>query len=84
MQRLVFRGWNCSFRTYSRSAQHAYYKIPIVNPIAMIESACMMLDYLNEKGIAGKDKESDRRGYSKVRSGTRYEKVIETFGPLNP
>ena len=26
--------------------------MPIVNPVAMIESACMMLDYLDEKAIA--------------------------------
>jgi 3-isopropylmalate dehydrogenase len=27
------------------------YEVPIVNPIAMIESACMMLDYLGEKKL---------------------------------
>ncbi len=32
-------------------------EVPIVNPIAMIESACMMLDYIDEKRYIIKDKE---------------------------
>lgn len=35
--------------THGSAPKYAEYEIPIVNPIAMIESACMMLDYLNEK-----------------------------------
>lgn len=40
--------------THGSAPKYAGYKVPIVNPIAMIESACMMLDYINEKGIAEK------------------------------
>ncbi len=37
--------------THGSAPKYADYKVPIVNPIAMIESACMMLDYLGEKNI---------------------------------
>ena len=40
--------------THGSAPKYAGYEIPIVNPIAMIESACMMLDYLDEKAIAGR------------------------------
>ncbi len=40
--------------THGSAPKYAGYKIPIVNPIAMIESACMMLDYIDEKATAGK------------------------------
>jgi len=40
--------------THGSAPKYADYKIPIVNPIAMIESACMMLDYLGEKESAEK------------------------------
>ncbi|HRW85901.1 MAG TPA: isocitrate/isopropylmalate family dehydrogenase [Bacteroidales bacterium] len=38
--------------THGSAPKYADYSIPIVNPIAMIESACMMLDYLGEKKIS--------------------------------
>jgi isocitrate/isopropylmalate dehydrogenase len=38
--------------THGSAPKYAGYAIPIVNPIAMIESACMMLDYLNESDQA--------------------------------
>lgn len=38
--------------THGSAPKYAGYKISIVNPIAMIESACMMLDYIDEKGIS--------------------------------
>ena len=38
--------------THGSAPKYADYKVPIVNPIAMIESACMMLDYLDEKKIS--------------------------------
>ena len=38
--------------THGSAPKYADYKISIVNPIAMIESACMMLDYLDEKKIS--------------------------------
>ena len=40
--------------THGSAPKYAGYDIPIVNPIAMIESACMMLDYINEKSISEK------------------------------
>ena len=44
--------------THGSAPKYADFEIPIVNPIAMIESACMMLDYLNEKKIASKIRKS--------------------------
>ena len=38
--------------THGSAPKYADYRISIVNPIAMIESACMMLDYLDEKKIS--------------------------------
>ena len=38
--------------THGSAPKYADYEIPIVNPVAMIESACMMLDYLDEKATA--------------------------------
>ncbi len=38
--------------THGSAPKYASYDVPIVNPIAMIESACMMLDYIGEKEIA--------------------------------
>jgi len=38
--------------THGSAPKYADYDIPIVNPVAMIESACMMLDYLDEKNTA--------------------------------
>lgn len=40
--------------THGSAPKYAGYDISIVNPIAMIESACMMLDYLDRKEISGK------------------------------
>jgi isocitrate dehydrogenase (NAD+) len=40
--------------THGSAPKYADYKVSIVNPIAMIESACMMLDYIDEKAIAVK------------------------------
>jgi isocitrate dehydrogenase (NAD+) len=37
--------------THGSAPKYADFKVSIVNPIAMIESACMMLDYLGEKKI---------------------------------
>ena len=38
--------------THGSAPKYADYKTSIVNPIAMIESACMMLDFINENEIA--------------------------------
>jgi isocitrate dehydrogenase (NAD+) len=40
--------------THGSAPKYAGYEVSIVNPIAMIESACMMLDYLDEKKISFK------------------------------
>jgi isocitrate/isopropylmalate dehydrogenase len=40
--------------THGSAPKYAGYPVSIVNPIAMIESACMMLDYIQEKLIADK------------------------------
>ena len=44
--------------THGSAPKYAGYDIPIVNPIAMIESACMMLDYIGETSICGKIRKS--------------------------
>ena len=38
--------------THGSAPKYAGYDVSIVNPVAMIESACMMLDYIDEKAIA--------------------------------
>jgi len=40
--------------THGSAPKYADYDTPIINPIAMIESACMMLDFIEEKEIANK------------------------------
>ena len=40
--------------THGSAPKYADYAISIVNPIAMIESACMMLDYIEEKEISSR------------------------------
>jgi len=40
--------------THGSAPKYADYPESIVNPIAMIESACMMLDFIDEDEIAGK------------------------------
>jgi isocitrate/isopropylmalate dehydrogenase len=40
--------------THGSAPKYAGYEISIVNPVAMIESACMMLDYLGEKEISSR------------------------------
>jgi 3-isopropylmalate dehydrogenase len=44
--------------THGSAPKYAGYDVSIVNPIAMIESACMMLDYLDEKKISAKIRKS--------------------------
>lgn len=40
--------------THGSAPKYADYPVSIVNPIAMIESACMMLDFIDENDIAAK------------------------------
>jgi 3-isopropylmalate dehydrogenase len=37
--------------THGSAPKYAGYEVPIVNPVAMIESAGMMLDYIGEKKL---------------------------------
>jgi len=38
--------------THGSAPKYADYPVPIVNPIAMVESSCMMLDFIDEQNIA--------------------------------
>lgn len=40
--------------THGSAPKYADYDVSIVNPIAMIESACMMLDFIDEQSVAKK------------------------------
>ncbi len=40
--------------THGSAPKYAGYEVSIVNPVAMIESACMMLDYISENEIASR------------------------------
>jgi len=40
--------------THGSAPKYAGYEVSIVNPIAMIESACMMLDYIGEDKISAR------------------------------
>lgn len=40
--------------THGSAPKYAGFPVSIVNPIAMIESACMMLDFIDEQSIASK------------------------------
>jgi len=40
--------------THGSAPKYADFEVSIVNPIAMIESACLMLDYIEEKSIASR------------------------------
>lgn len=40
--------------THGSAPKYADFSVSIVNPIAMIESACMMLDYISEKKISAR------------------------------
>ncbi|MCF8389803.1 MAG: hypothetical protein K9H12_03860 [Bacteroidales bacterium] len=44
--------------THGSAPKYADYETSIVNPIAMIASACMMLDHINEKAISSKIKKA--------------------------
>lgn len=61
--------------THGSAPKYADFKVSIVNPIAMIESACMMLDYLGEtelynrirKAVAGVILEGKVRTYDMMK-----------------
>ena len=44
--------------THGSAPKYADYPVSIVNPIAMVESACMMLDFVDEQIIASKTRKA--------------------------
>ena len=44
--------------THGSAPKYADYPVSIVNPIAMVESACMMLDFIDEQIIASKTRKA--------------------------
>ena len=60
--------------THGSAPKYAAFETPVVNPVAMIESACMMLDYLNENEIS----ERIRKAVTRVIS----EGKIKTYDML--
>lgn len=70
--------------THGSAPKYADFDVSIVNPIAMIESACMMLDYIDEKAISTKIRkavadvirEGDTRTYDMMKMSGRPD-VIE-------
>ena len=56
--------------THGSAPKYADFSVSIVNPIAMIESACMMLDYIDEKKIAARIRKAIAKviGEGKVRT----------------
>jgi 3-isopropylmalate dehydrogenase len=69
--------------THGSAPKYADYRVSVVNPIAMIESACMMLDYINEervsdrirKAIADVIEEGKVRTYDMMRMTGRPEVI---------
>jgi isocitrate dehydrogenase (NAD+) len=69
--------------THGSAPKYADYSVSIVNPIAMIESACMMLDYIDEKkisarirkAIAGVIEEGKVRTYDMMKMAGRPEVI---------
>lgn len=67
--------------THGSAPKYAGYEVSIVNPIAMIESACMMLDYLEEfilsarirKAIAEVIEEGTVKTYDMMKMSGRLE-----------
>lgn len=47
--------------THGSAPKYAGFPVPIVNPIAMIEAACLMLDHLNEKDKASRIRNAIRQ-----------------------
>jgi len=57
--------------THGSAPKYADYPVSIVNPIAMVESACMMLDFIDEQNMGKKI----RKAVSKVIS----EGIVQTY-----
>jgi isocitrate dehydrogenase (NAD+) len=60
--------------THGSAPKYSEYDVSIVNPVAMIESACMMLDYLDEKKIS--------RVIRKAIAGVIEESKVRTYDML--
>jgi isocitrate dehydrogenase (NAD+) len=71
--------------THGSAPKYAGYEVSIVNPIAMIESACMMLDYIDEmeissnirKAIADVIEEGKIKTYDMLRMPGRPDVIID-------
>ena len=57
--------------THGSAPKYADYPVSIVNPIAMVESACMMLDFIDEQNVAEKIR--------KAVSGVVKERKVQTY-----
>lgn len=66
--------------THGSAPKYAGYKVPIVNPVAMIESACMMLDYLGEGEISSRIRMAVARVIEEGKART-YDMMKMTGGP---
>ena len=66
--------------SHGSAPKYADYEVSIVNPLAMIESACMMLDYINEKNASSRIRNavSDVIKEGKVRT---YDMLRMVGGP---
>lgn len=70
--------------THGSAPKYADFEVSIVNPVAMIESACMMLDYLEErvtsgsirKAIAAVIEEGKVRTYDMMKMAGRQEVIM--------
>ncbi|MEA1887484.1 MAG: isocitrate/isopropylmalate family dehydrogenase [Bacteroidota bacterium] len=66
--------------THGSAPKYAEYDVPFVNPIAMIESACMMLDFLDEKEISSKIRKAVAKVIEEGKVRT-YDMMRITGGP---
>lgn len=66
--------------THGSAPKYAGYKVPIVNPVAMIESSCMMLDYLGEVEISSRIRRAVARVIEEGKART-YDMMKMTGGP---
>ena len=56
--------------THGSAPKYADYAVSIVNPVAMVESACMMLDHIGEKAIASRIRRSIKKVISEGKTRT--------------
>jgi isocitrate dehydrogenase (NAD+) len=66
--------------THGSAPKYADFPVSIVNPIAMIESACMMLDFIDEQSIAARIRKAVARVIAEGRVRT-YDMARIQGGP---